>query len=206
MKRETMRKLILVLAGSLFSLAWACSSIAPQQITNLPAALVNAPYSAVLAPAGSWSYSGGMIPNGLAISDNRIAGTPSQLGTFRFVAAEQTATGTTQRAAGAFSLCVGPSNLTLNLSAIPNAVVGTAYSTTLKVSGGTAPYTWVVSSGALPPGITLSSEGVLSGTPTMAGQFNANVTVTDSSTFSCAASIAGIQAPTAQTASVVLRM
>ena len=206
MKRDGVRKLILLLAASLFSLAWACSTTTPQQIMTLPAALVNAPYSAVLAPAGSWTYSGGMIPNGLAISANRIVGTPSQSGTFRFVAAEQAATGTTQQTAGAFSLCVGPSNLTLNLSGIPNAVVGTAYSTELKVTGGTAPYTWVVSSGALPPGLTLSAAGVLSGTPTTAGQFNANVTVTDSSTFSCAAPIAGIKSPAAQTASVALRM
>jgi hypothetical protein len=57
---------------------------------------------------------------------------------------------------------------------VPDGNVGTAYSATVQASGGTAPYAWSVSSGTLPPGITMasstSSSVTLSGTPTTAQQ------------------------------------
>jgi Putative Ig domain len=51
-------------------------------------------------------------------------------------------------------------------SPLPSGTVGTAYSQTIAVSGGTSPHSWSVTSGALPAGLTLSTEGILSGTPT----------------------------------------
>ncbi len=57
-----------------------------------------------------------------------------------------------------------------------------AYSQQLTASGGTATYTYSVTSGALPAGLTLSSTGLLSGTPTVVNTFNFTVTATDSST------------------------
>ena len=57
---------------------------------------------------------------------------------------------------------------------------GSAYSVSLGVSGGTGPYTWAVSSGALPAGLTLSTAGLLSGTPTVNGSFSFSATATDS--------------------------
>jgi hypothetical protein len=71
--------------------------------------------------------------------------------------------------------------LTLLSSTLPAATAETAYSQTLTASGGTAPYTYAVTGGALPAGLSLSSGGVISGTPTAAGSFNFTVTVTDSS-------------------------
>ncbi len=60
------------------------------------------------------------------------------------------------------------------------ATVGTAYpATSLQASNGTGPYTWTVSSGLLPPGINLSSDGVLSGTPSAAGTFPITFDATD---------------------------
>ena len=50
-------------------------------------------------------------------------------------------------------------------SPLPSGMVGTPYSQTLTASGGTAPYTWSIASGGLPPGLSLSSGGVLSGAP-----------------------------------------
>ena len=72
--------------------------------------------------------------------------------------------------------------LILSPVSLPAATAETAYSQTLTASGGTAPYTYAVSSGALPAGISLNpTTGVLSGTPTAAGSFSFTITATDSS-------------------------
>jgi hypothetical protein len=72
---------------------------------------------------------------------------------------------------------ISPANL-------PNAVKGVLYSESLSASGGTPSYTWSLESGsaALPSGLTLSSGGVISGTPTQSGTFDdIAVKLTDSS-------------------------
>lgn len=71
--------------------------------------------------------------------------------------------------------------LSMSTTALQAARASTPYSQTLLASGGTGPYSYVVSSGSLPTGITLSSAGVLSGTPTQVGSFNVTITATDSS-------------------------
>ncbi len=62
---------------------------------------------------------------------------------------------------------------------LPAGTVGVAYSQTLTASGGTTPLTWTVTSGTLPAGLSLSSAGVLSGTPTIVGTSSFTVKVTD---------------------------
>ena len=62
---------------------------------------------------------------------------------------------------------------------LPGGSQGTAYpTTTFTASGGIGTYSWAVTSGTLPTGLTLTAAGVLSGTPTAAGTFNFTVTVT----------------------------
>src|SRR5207302_8307135 len=66
---------------------------------------------------------------------------------------------------------------------LPAATVGIAYSQTIAAAGGTAPYhSFTISGGALPGGLTLSSSGTLSGTPSAHGSFTFTVQATDSST------------------------
>jgi len=72
-----------------------------------------------------------------------------------------------------------PPTITLTPTALPNATLGTPYSQTITASGGTAPYTFAVTSGVLPPGLTLATNGTLSGKPTSAGSFTFTVTATD---------------------------
>lgn len=60
----------------------------------------------------------------------------------------------------------------------PAAVQGQAYNYQFTATGGTTPYTWSATS--LPAGLSLSSSGLLSGTPSSAGSFSVTVTVTDS--------------------------
>ena len=77
--------------------------------------------------------------------------------------------------------------VTVSPATVPAAAFGTPYSQTLTASsanGGTAPYSFLVSAGALPAGLTLSAGGVLSGTPTTAGSFNFTVQATSSNGFS----------------------
>ncbi|HET6574009.1 MAG TPA: choice-of-anchor Q domain-containing protein [Fimbriiglobus sp.] len=62
---------------------------------------------------------------------------------------------------------------------LPNGVQGIAYSQTLTVSGPVGPFTFTVTAGTPPPGITLSNTGTLSGTPTQAGTFAFSVTATN---------------------------
>ena len=77
------------------------------------------------------------------------------------------------------TVTISPAQLIISTTSCPAGQVGVSYSCTLQAAGGVAPYTWT-SSGTLPPGLTLSSAGVLSGTPTQFGTFSFNVTVTDS--------------------------
>ena len=56
---------------------------------------------------------------------------------------------------------------------------GTFFSQTLSASGGTSPYTWSMTAGSLPPGTSLSSAGVFSGTPSVSGPFNFTAKIVD---------------------------
>jgi hypothetical protein len=67
-------------------------------------------------------------------------------------------------------------------SPLPAGTAGTAYNQTFGASGGTAPYSWSVTSGTLPAGLALSTAGVLSGTPTAAGISSFTVQVTGGGT------------------------
>ncbi len=66
-------------------------------------------------------------------------------------------------------------------AALPAGVAGVTYAVTLTATGGVPPYAWSVNSGStLPAGMTLTSAGILSGTPTTAGSYSFGITVTDS--------------------------
>lgn len=74
-----------------------------------------------------------------------------------------------------------PSALLIGGGTPPNGQVGLAYSFTFAAGGGYGgPYTWSVTAGSLPAGLSLSAAGVLSGTPTTSGVSAFTVTVTDS--------------------------
>jgi nucleoid-associated protein YgaU len=77
-------------------------------------------------------------------------------------------------------------------SGLPSGTVGASYSATLSASGGTPPYTWAITAGSLPSGLSLSSSGAITGTPSTTGSSSFTVQVTDSTT------------PTAQTATKAL--
>ena len=75
-----------------------------------------------------------------------------------------------------------PSLLTVSPTSLPNGTQGVAYSQTISASGGTGPYTFAVSVGSLPTGLSLNpSTGVISGTPTTGNtSYDFTIEATDS--------------------------
>jgi len=72
------------------------------------------------------------------------------------------------------------STLAVTTTTLPGGTVGKSYLTSLQASSGTKPYTWSLSAGTLPTGLSLvSSTGVISGKPTTTGIHNLTVKVTD---------------------------
>jgi hypothetical protein len=76
---------------------------------------------------------------------------------------------------------VGGFDLQIVTTALPAATTGRAYRARVHAQGGTTPYSWLVGSGSLPPGLHLEkSTGVITGTPTKTGRYSFTVKVTDS--------------------------
>ncbi len=150
--------------------------------SSLPAGTVGTAYTATtLAATGgtppyTWSASG--LPSGLSISSaGVISGTPTAAGSFSVTV--QATDSAQVTASKAYSVTVATAAVTITTATLPGGTVGTPYSQTLAASGGTAPLTWSVSTGALPTGLTLSATGSLTGTPTAAGTFTFTIQVAD---------------------------
>lgn len=169
------------------------TNVSPLQVTTafLPNDEVGSPYSITLkATAGttaySWSINSGTLPPGLNLnsSTGAISGTPTVVGALNFtVQVRDSTTPVAQTATKALGLMVLPAPLVITTFALPGDQQGNAYNATLTASGGAAPYTWSISSGTLPSGLTLNaSTGAISGNPTTSGSSTFNITVTDSTT------------------------
>jgi hypothetical protein len=131
----------------------------------------------------TWSIASGALPPGLSLAagTGTISGTPTATGTYGFTVQVTDSSNPKQTATAALSIAV-TTKLSVATTSLPNGTHGTAYSTPLAASGGTSPYTWSITSGALPGGLRLSSStGTISGTPTTAGTYSFTVRATDSS-------------------------
>jgi len=84
-------------------------------------------------------------------------------------------------------------------STVAGLAVGQAFSQVFTSSGGTVPYTFAISSGALPPGLTLATGGTLSGAPTTTGTYTFVVRVTDATALTGGVSITTTVAKGSQT-------
>ena len=166
------------------TVATATVALAP---TNVPAGASGTAYSQTLSASGgtapySYAVTAGALPAGVTLSSNgMLAGTPTQSGSFHFsVTATDSSTGSgPYSATRSYTLSIAAPALTLDPAALANATVGAAYSQALTASGGTAPYSYAVTTGTLPTGVTLSTNGTLSGTPTAGGSYTFTVTATD---------------------------
>ena len=159
-------------------------------------AQVGVPYSSALVATGgtppyTFSIISGSLPPGLTLnaSTGAITGTPTTAGTFNFTAQVVDSTGSKAGTTTAnCSIVVSPPNLTLTCG-ITTGQVGSPYASGVTATGGTAPYTFAVISGSLPPGLTLNaSTGAITGTPSSEGTFSFTIQVTDANGYTASAS------------------
>ncbi|WP_426789037.1 putative Ig domain-containing protein [Xanthomonas campestris] len=160
--------------------------------SNLPAGTAGQAYTAAISPATggtapySYALSAGALPSGVVLdaATGALSGTPTVSGTFNFTLTVTDSTPSpAAQASQSYTLSIAAPVIVVAPTALPAATRGTAYSQTLSASGGTAPYTYAVSAGNVPAGLTLASNGTLSGTATVEGSFNFTVTATDANTF-----------------------
>jgi len=140
--------------------------------STLPNAVAGVAYSQALSASGgtppySWSIASGALPNGLSLSAaGTISGTPSAGGIFTFTV--ELTDNVQVTSTKALSITVAATISISTAPSLPAGTVGASYSETLTAVGGTAPYTWTLTSGGLPPGLTLSPSGTITGTATAA--------------------------------------
>jgi hypothetical protein len=168
--------------------------------TSLPSGTQNTAYSATVTATGgaapyTWSVASGSLPSGLTLglstsNSVTISGTPTGTGSsFTLQLADPGIPSTSQALSITINAALTPPSITT--TSLPSGTQNTAYSATLTATGGTTPYIWSIVSGSLPAGLTLSSTGVISGTPSATGSasFTAQVTSANSLTATAGLSI-----------------
>ncbi len=171
---------------------------------SLPNGLTGVPYSAVLTAVGgtpphTWVLTSRRMPAGLTLNaqTGQISGTPTAAVTnmqLTFNVTDST-TPAVQTATVNLTLTITSATLTITTVSLPNGLTGVPYSAVLAAVGGTAPYTWALTSRRMPAGLTLNAQtGQISGTPTSVTSTPLTFNVNDSTT------------PTAQSATVSLTL
>jgi len=131
--------------------------------TTLINATPNANYSATLEAAGgvgtlTWSLAGGALPTGLSLSSSGvISGDPTVSGDFTFtplVTDSSAAAGGPATTQARLNLTVVTA-ISITTTSLSAGSEGITYLDQIDASGGTAPYTWSLSAGSLPPGLTM---------------------------------------------------
>lgn len=152
--------------------------------SSLTAGTVGISYSQTLAATGgttpfTWSKKSGSLPAGLTLSTTGvISGTPTTTGTNTFTV--QVKDKVAKTATKSLSITINAGPLSLTTVSLADGYLASAYSQTLTATGGKTAYTWAITSGALPSGLTLAvSTGVISGTPAASGTKNITIQVKD---------------------------
>jgi hypothetical protein len=164
-------------------------------ITLSPATLPNGTatvaYSQTITASGgtapyTFALVSGSLPAGLSLTAGGIVtGTPTTAGSSTFTVRATDANGCTGTIAYTIVIAAAPVPppvcpvVVIAPLLLPPATAGLAYSQTFTGSGGTGPYTFGITSGALPTGLTLTAAGLLSGTPLASGSYSFSVRGTD---------------------------
>ena len=164
------------------------------QSVAVPDGMVESSYDAVIRVDGTFSplemrLDSGQLPPGLSLSSTgTVRGIPTRAGDYSFTvrASDRYGDAATQR----YEIGIAPSpSVTIDVnSPLPVANRGEPYSISMNAHGGSGGgYSWSVISGALPPGMSLTPSGTLSGTPTSEDIYTFEVRVEDDSTTPLAA-------------------
>ena len=156
--------------------------------TSLPGGTANTAYTSTqfAATGGSgnyiWSWtaaSGSSLPGGMTFLGGLLAGTPTAHGNYSVIFTVKDATlNVTSSATLPIVIAYAPLSFTTTPASLPSGTVNTVFTNTqFAAAGGSGSYTW--SSSPLPGGMNLSVSGLLSGTPTTAGSYPVQVTLTD---------------------------
>ena len=146
---------------------------------------VSIAYSDQLTASGgtgalTWSVSSGSLPPGLSLSSSTglLSGTPTTAGSYPFTVKITDTAGGSATQPATLVIAAVPS---LANTAPPAGQAAVAYGDALAVTGGTGPFTWAVSGGSLPPGLTMNaSHRAAVGHPDLGGLYSFTVKVTDS--------------------------
>jgi hypothetical protein len=131
-------------------------------------------------PPITYSITSGQLPAGLSLGTigGYISGTIQQ-GDYEFTLAVQDSASPPQVVERPFALHILPPRVFVSSGGTLQGFVGKAFASQFVASAGTPPYTWRTT-GPLPPGVTLSDSGLLSGTPSTDGYYEFNAEVSDS--------------------------
>lgn len=168
-------------ATKLFRLTVRVPALQITTASPLPNGTVGTPYSAGFSATGGtrpyrWTASG--LPAGLSLSAaGALNGTPSEKGAHTFTV--EVADNTGAKASKAFELTIDPEPLRITTASLANGIAGESYSQSFAAAGGTPPYRWAVAAGWAGPGLSLSGDGTLAGTPSEPGSFTVVVEATD---------------------------
>jgi len=174
-------------ASRVVTLTITCPTPITITATTLPSGVINAPYSPFTFSATNgvgpmaWSWTGS-LPAGINVSSAGVlSGTPLATGTgYNFTVQATDANGCTGTRAFVLVVNAAPSCPAITIptpSSLTNATAGAPYTATFTPQGGTDPY--IFTTGPLPPGLSLSTTGTLSGTPTVKGTYNLSIQVVD---------------------------
>jgi uncharacterized protein (TIGR03437 family) len=163
----------------------ACPTITVNP-ASLPAGRTRSAYNQTITATGgaasyAFSVSTGTLPTGLSLASNgALTGTPTAAGTYTFSVRATDAGGCAGERP--YTIAVGNPDcptITLNPATLPAGTTGTAYNQTVTATGGGGSVSFSISSGALPAGLSLAANGVLTGTPATAGNVSFTVRATD---------------------------
>ncbi len=153
--------------------------------TTLPNGDKGGAYNQTITASGgvapyTYTVTGGALPTGISLSTGGVvSGTPSVSGTFLFTVTASDSNSCTGSKQDTLTINACPT-ITLSPASLPDGSAGSVYNQTVTSSGGVSTYSYAVTSGSLPAGMTFSTGGALSGTPTYGGTYNFTVTSTDS--------------------------
>jgi len=155
----------------------------------LPPGVLLIPYSMPLAASGgvppyNWSMAprpNEALPDGLDLnpSTGLISGTPTKAGNFTFTVGVGDSVNSPQ-VNRTFTIPIAAEGLVITTSILGAGIQNQPYAQQFTAAGGAEPYTWTIISGSLPSGLSMTSAGVITGTPPVVGGSTFTVRVADS--------------------------